>query len=486
MIQAESETGREAVDIFRRFVSFEQEHGLFELYADGVPIWGRIRNVVGSRLQQRRQYDDTERSPDTSAFDPNQLLRDAKNTAGRLLGKVEAVRPAPLWADEAEYLFWGRSRRSLGPDGLWWDIYCDILHERLEYDYVHVERPKGVRHLRPAKTERLYYLDLLDDVAALGERFSTTDGTLPSRTREQLVEVERLLAAEFGEEIDVTGIAEAELRERRRLGDAYRWLVERIDPEVAVALLAGNRRPMLEACADADIPTVEFQHGLTSPYHYGYSFPETVDGRGFPDYFFSFGDYWTEVCEFPYPDDRVRTVGFPHLEAGLERYAGVDDRPQVVFVSQETVGTPLSKAAAALSDSPRIDADVVYKLAWAEKGKWRSAYPWLADADVRVIDDETQLYRLFAESTVQVGVYSTAVFEGLAFDLETYLLDLPGIHHMEPLIEETDVRLCGSTTELVDAVADGDAGEVDTRQFFEPDAVENVRRELERVRTAHE
>jgi hypothetical protein len=96
------------------------------------------------------------------------------------------------------------------------------------------------------------------------------------------------------------------------------------------------------------------------------------------------------------------------------------------------------------------------------------------------------LYELFAEANAQVGVYSTAIFEGLAFNLDTYLLDLPGIHHMENLLAEPGVVCCDSAEALVDALSSEAAAAIDPNPFFRPNAIENIKRAVKRIRNSHQ
>ena len=45
--------------------------------------------------------------------------------------------------------------------------------------------------------------------------------------------------------------------------------------------------------------------------------------------------------------------------------------------------------------------------------------------EVRVINSsDVQLYELFAEADIQVGVTSTSLYEGLLYNLDTYILDI--------------------------------------------------------------
>jgi hypothetical protein len=83
------------------------------------------------------------------------------------------------------------------------------------------------------------------------------------------------------------------------------------------------------------------------------------------------------------------------------------------------------------------------------------------------------LYKLFAESETQVGVYSTAVYEGLAFDLDTYILDAPGSSRMEHLIEQGAASQVSSVEEFERILGEGES-KFDVDYFFESNPIENI------------
>ena len=173
----------------------------------------------------------------------------------------------------------------------------------------------------------------------------------------------------------------------------------------------------------------------------------------FPDYLFTFGDYWTEAVEYPIPDEQIISVGYPYLEEEMKKYSEIDSKDQIAFVSQEMIGEGLSQFAVELAEYNAFDYDIVYKLHPGEYDRWKEAYPWLLDADLEVVDGSgRELYRLFAESTAQIGVGSTALYKGLASDLETYIYDLPGSSVLQPLIDDGSASLVTSVGELVSSL----------------------------------
>jgi len=125
----------------------------------------------------------------------------------------------------------------------------------------------------------------------------------------------------------------------------------------------------------------------------------------------------------------------------------------------------------------------VYKLHPGEYDRWQDEYPQLANADVRVIDkSEPPLYRLFAESSAQIGVGSTAVYEGLCFDLETFVFDTDGAEVLRPLVEDGTASLIRDVDELAAGIGSMIGDHFDREWFFESDAESNIIQELRRIR----
>ncbi|MFC6752983.1 hypothetical protein [Halorubrum tibetense] len=217
-------------------------------------------------------------------------------------------------------------------------------------------------------------------------------------------------------------------------------------------------------------------------HHFGYSFPENETKTTFPDYLLTFGEFWNENARFPIPDDRVIPVGYPYLEQRLDAYDDVKPAEQLLFISQGTIGRELSQFALKVHEDDRIDHEVVYKLHPGEYDRWEDEYPWLAEPDIRVIDEpEPPLYRLFAESTAQVGVGSTAVYEGLCFDLETFVFDTDGSDVLQPLVEDGTAATISTADELVGKMNREQRRRFDRERFFKPDAVENILQELNTI-----
>lgn len=448
----------------------EAEHDLFEVEIAGVPIWEQIRFPVVYRILEA--YDVT-----GQAHAGNSTSQAA--TLYRMLRSL--VVRSPLFADTADLLVWGHERRKQLDDGRWMDIYCDPVMDAVPSSVTYLEEQHEGTHLTPTVTDDVRHLDFVQHSGNLVRKLVADDVLLSRDEHERLDDIETLLTDAFGTTPDLAALAGARLLNRRVKLPLYEAIIRRVDPAIALLVVSYGREPFVEACQRQGIPTVELQHGVISRYHFGYSYPGGYQKHTFPDYFFSFGTFWDETVDYPLPADRVYPVGYPYLEDRVASLEAVQSTDQVVFVSQGTTGPKLSRFALDVADQVP-DVDIVYKLHPGEYSRWRSEYPWLVDAPFEVVADERELYDLFAESSAQVGVYSTAIYEGLCFDLDTYVVDLPGVGYMEYLLETDAAQVVRTPAELGAALNRRGSTPIDTDPFFKPNALENVRAALDAVR----
>ncbi|WP_198667840.1 hypothetical protein [Saliphagus sp. LR7] len=472
----------------RRFLAVEDDLGLFSARIDGVPFWER------ARFETHRE-----------AIRATTPLGEAHATVGLQRARLRKLRGLlrnvavgnPFLAEPADIAFVGHPRRKQREDGLWWDVYCDPILEGLDLDAVYLEPDHDHAHHTPAKTGDVRYLDLVKYGGNLRRKFLPPSVLTPADAR-FLERVEAAFAERFGTGLDVAGRVRRDLVTRRCRRPLYRRLFERLDPDLVVLVVSYGKETAIEVCSDLGIPVVELQHGVINPYHVGYSFPGDRTKETFPDYLFTFGEFWGETVEVPIPGDRVYPVGYPHLEASLselerdneggsgdangDRSGDESDEggEQLLVVSQGTIGRELSRFAAALAEG--FPGEIVYKLHPGEYDGWADSYPWLREADVDVRAD-ADLYDLFAESAAQIGVYSTALYEGLAVGLDTYLLECPGVVQLKPLVDRGYATVVDSPESFLVAFEAGESSPPEDRTpFFVPNAVDNIEAALADVR----
>jgi hypothetical protein len=455
------------------FESFELDHSLFDIRIDGVPVWERLRFRVFEQIQQQNGKG-AAHTDDSPAW--QQYAKGAKLFCSNL------VRNNPYLADESDVLYLGTRRRKQREDGYWWDIYCDPIHEACDYDYVHFEEPYFLTHRRPARTANLRYLDLITVAGELQQLVGLNEPTIPAAERQQLEAAQEAITEQFDADVDLVSMAHTELYDRRTTLPLYRRLIDRVDPELVVVIASYGRETFIEACKQQGVPVAELQHGVIYDHHFGYSFSGTRTKETFPDYLLTFGEFWTDAAAYPIPEERVIPVGYPYLEQSVDKYDDVEPRDQLLFISQGTIGERLSKFAMEVEQYPEIDYNIVYKLHPGEYNRWKTEYPWLTNTDITVIDSsEPPLYELFAESSVQVGVGSTAVYEGLSFGLETYVFDCEGATVLQPLVDEGSAKLISTTDELANSLGHREF-KFDTEYYFESRATQTMCKVLSQLK----
>lgn len=460
-----------------KFEQFEAENGLFSIRVNEVAVWERIRFDVFREIQRQNGMGEAHTGLN---YDIEDYLR------GGLLWLRNLFVRNPFLAGEHDVLFVGHQRRKLQSDGYWWDIYCDPIHEATELDYVHLEYPHYLSHYQPAKTENLRYLELIDYGGMIQRLLGLQTPTLPDETVIKLEAAEDELLQRFDADVDLVSRTEAVVHIRETTLWLYDLLLNRIDPRVVVDVVSYNDETLIESCKRRGVPVVELQHGVITDHHFGYSYPADHPKQAFPDYLLTFGSFWKENARIPLPDDRVIPVGYPYLEQRLSDYDNVKSKKQIVFVSQGPVGSQLSEFAVRVHRDPRLSHEIVYKLHPGEYDRWTEEYPHLVESDLRVVDSpDPPLYSIFAESSVQIGIGSTAVYEGLCFDLETYVCDYPGAEVVLPLIESGAASLIDSVDELVDYLWSDPTGKggFDKERFFMRDSLSRIERELNRIAT---
>ncbi len=448
-----------------RIRSFEQNHSLFNVQINGVPIWERIRVEIWRKIKHQH-------GSGQSHTGINKTVSDYLK-GGTLFTKNFFFRN-PFFADETEILFAGHQRRKKEPDGYWWDIYCDPIHQRCEYDYIHFETDHLLGHLNPAKTDNLRYLDVITYGSTIQNLLKINNISLSDSEQRQLKQLQYELNQEFSTDIRLIERVKKELGHRKRRLPLYRKLLGRINPKFAVVVVGYNKETLIEACHELDIPVVELQHGVIYQDHFGYAYPGLGTKETFPDYLLVWGDFWKETVEYPIPDERVIPVGYPYLEQSVKKYTEMSQTDQIIFISQGTIGEELSKFALEISEHPEIKHDIVYKLHPGEYDRWQDEYPWLMDTDFEVIDSsEPPLYELFAESSVQIGVGSTAVYEGLAFGLETYVFGCTDSSVLQPLVDEGAAELISTSDELAKSLGTMETS-FNKEFYFKSNATENT------------
>jgi hypothetical protein len=148
--------------------------------------------------------------------------------------------------------------------------------------------------------------------------------------------------------------------------------------------------------------------------------------------------YWKDKIQLPIDNDNVVCYGNKFFDQQKSKYGEIEKKKgQIVVISQGVIGGRLSSLI--LEHAGKLSSHkIVYKLHPGEYDRWRDyeSLVVLSKMENVEIATECDLYRVFAQSEYQIGVFSTAIYEGMAFGVKTVLAQLPGIEYMEDMLKD--------------------------------------------------
>jgi hypothetical protein len=390
----------------------------------------------------------------------------------------------PYLSDSADIVVYGSGRRRLEPNGKYWDIYFDPIYEGGLNNYVHLEPVRQPPYHNPRQTNNIKYTDLIGYGSKIPLKLGLKEPIIPNEVRTNLIKIKDKIDEQFNVEVNLRSLVFKSLYYRKTRHWLYSKLLKIIDPNILILVCSYGTEGqiLIEVARYLEIPVVELQHGIISERHLGYSYKNATK-KIFPDYLLVWGNIWRESADIPLPNNRIISTGYPYLNKQKANYNSVDSTKQIIFLSQASIGGELSKLAVKLSQHNDLGYDIIYKLHPSEHENWEDRYPRLLEANLRVIgEDGPELYKLFAESSIQVGVYSTALFEGIAFGLSTYVYKIPGWEYLKNLVDERSVQSFCSCKELATTLQNTkrNSGKL---TYFQEDAIQNTISEINRIKT---
>jgi len=465
----ERESARFFDRLWQPFMQMERDLDLYDRRIGGIQYWGHVRATVYARLRSSLL--------DTGVDSDLESPASRRGVTGKLRTALQAAKNVvwhnPYRSSDADILVFGSSRRKQLSDGNWWNIHYDHILPELRSKYVYFESSTSDQHafhMQPAKTRHLRYLDLPVFLSGLKHNVSG-DVTLDEAEQRHLESVENRIETTFGTSVGLTSLVRDTVSLYRNYTPFLKQILNRHDP--AYVLTDADSQLLCRVCSDLGIPVVTVQTAVSNRRDPRYHFQVGGPTPTFGDYYLAWGEYWRTAADYPLPDGRIFSVGYPHQERERERYADVETRDQILFISQPTIGDRLSAFAAELAEMD-VGWDIVYKLHPREGSYWETEYPWLSSADLDIASPRSgTLYELFAASRVVVGVNSTTMWECLGFDVRPFLVPLPGYGEVEFLLDNDLATVVDSPTELASHLSDEVSPvSVDETDLFEPNAME--------------
>ena len=200
---------------------------------------------------------------------------------------------------------------------------------------------------------------------------------------------------------------------------------------------------IVEAAKRAGSRVIELQHGVITPYHLGYSYPDQEENYFFPDELWCYGGFWSENTAMP--RNAIFKILHPSFMKRLSDLGGVPIKKNklAVFSSQGVVGTKIFEFALA-SAQLNPDYNIIFRLHPSEDlNKYQdllaSQTPFLEN--FKLSHKEPNIFLLMSQAEYVVGVFSTTIFEAIYLNAKIILLDMPGIEYMSAVISRNEATV---------------------------------------------
>jgi hypothetical protein len=415
----------------------ESELGLLDWRVHGVAIWPVIRMRVFHELSRRSGIHE----------DPHPVRRSRSDKARLVTRHVAGLarRNPFLIRDAVEAVLVPHHRKQGGVD-----IYSADLLTRLGDRVLVLDTAINGSPLPHSRS-----LDFFTSAAGAEAKLRVRlKRGLPAADAAKARQVEEQLRLLTGIDVPIAALAARELTKHRRLRALYRRLFRRLRIETLYVVVAYFHQHIVAAARDTGIRVVELQHGAISPFHLGYSYPGSPAVPDQPDELWCFGTYWVDSVELP-AGMSTRVVGAPYIRRLTADEAARKDPSLVLVASQGTIGSFLLPVALEVARL-RPDLTVVFRLHPSEHlADYQQKVGSTVPANFRLSAGPTEpTHALQTAATYQVGVSTTALFEGMVLGCRTVVVRLPGWEYLKPAVDRGDALLVSDAQDLVRRLTD--------------------------------
>lgn len=316
---------------------------------------------------------------------------------------------------------------------------------------MHVERTWQGRHLTPFATEQVLYQDSLYFIVSIASRVWKKRLTVKQRKKLKLVAC--AIERRFGVRMDLAKSGQHIQFFARVSFWAFKTMLGVRRPRVVFLVASNVHGSLIEAARSLKIPAAEIQHAVISQSYVVLSYEKPRIKATAPDCLLTFGEAWSNAASIPIQKDNIIAVGYPYLSEFTKNREDDTKDDTIVFLSQKGLASDLIQLAIECKDKHSGALHAVFKLHPEEVDGWTRSYPKLFDACeqglIDVIDgDSPSLYQLLAKSKWQVGVFSTALLEGMVLGCATFIVDLPGAEVMNSFVDGGMAKLIGDVHDI--------------------------------------
>ena len=396
-----------------KFLIFEEKKDLFDVNFLGVNVWPIIRFRLYSSLYSKVNSTQVAHPKNKKIFSLFLIIKSL----------FLSIVKSPFFLKKKDMIVFNHGRRVENKKKYYECKYTEHISNKDSYVF---EAPFFDQHYTPTQTKNLVYLDLVLNISRIFSLFGSVKKL--SNSDESIVNsIIQDIENEFNVALpDLKKFIIISTLKHKALLYLSKIILSRIKPSKIVMAVGYSdiNMPFVEQAKNLGIKVVEQQHGIMGSSHAAYNFLYKREFNWFPDEIWVWNKYWSEHTRFPISDSRVLVKGFRYLEKFKKSHKINTKKKQIIFISQGPFSERLIELCINLSK--RIDLKQ-YQIAFRPHPSELAAnfdkFKSLIKHNIFLFS-ENNIYENFNDSTYQVGVNSTALFEGLEFGLKTFIFKI--------------------------------------------------------------
>lgn len=407
----------------------EDKYKLFDLKIKDIYIWEYIRMQVYYKLAVTTSVLEPP-GKRVSIFDRFKMFFN---------GFIYTITNNLFTLKKSDLIFFSHPRSVL-VDNEYIDIYSEYLirEKQIKQRVVDFEADYQGKHTRKRK-HKVHRLDWVKQLVYFRYFLVRKQSVLKQNEIEVIQAVENEIFQQYGIKYDLVNLVGSKLKLFTIYHNIYTKVFKKVKPQSIYIVVAYYYAPIIKAAKDLGIETIELQHGIITKYHLGYSFPNIKKSlHYFPDKVMVWDYSWKKIIDYPIPSENILVDSFRYLEQKKKQYETLPKVKNTYLVlSQTAISENIAKKILDNLDFFK-GKKILYKLHPAEFDIWKknqSLVQLQEVLDIEIVTTQKHLYHLMATSEFQVGVFSTALYEGVVFNCKTILLNIQGIEYMEDFIK---------------------------------------------------
>ena len=466
------------------FLTFEKKHNLFSKKISEFSFWGYIRFELNTKLT----YSNNKKNE--NGFVKKRSLKDVFLFIKRL---ISGIIQSPYNINcENKILFLQSGISDTLTDGSKICRFTDLIIDEIPYN------SQWVSDVLVSNKNRHRIVKYNFEILRIPYYFASLIRYKYFSLKEELYkisnEISKYIYDDFNIEVSIDYlfnlIYKAYIRHKFLL-KAYKKFLKKANPKCIIyeCYYTVDHMCINEAAREMEIDTIELQHGVADGAHIAYNFIENSKYLFLPSKVYFWGKYWMNSSRLPVNYCKKLVTGFPWYDYNVRNYKHVENNDNVcriLVLSQPTITDQLLNIICELIDwfdTNNFKFNLIYKLHPAEYRNSNFIINKLKiKKNIKIINDsKISIYSLFANSDIQIGLNSAALFEGVYYNLKTYIFDSDvSREYMQVLVDKYDANYFSCSKELFNLISNFKFGFENTCEniFFEGNSIDKIKSNL--------